>query len=130
MHHQLNPIAAQERVADLHRAADHDRLVHTATTATSSHAVLAPRDPAGLVPALAPPPGLDVPVARERSLEGGQPQTRKRSRPDRQQRYRLRRRAIADEVDDAGDAAQGPQRGSRCPRGSAVGADVGGRIPR
>ena len=43
MHPQLTLIAAQQRIADLHRAADHDRLVHTATTATSSHAVPAPR---------------------------------------------------------------------------------------
>jgi hypothetical protein len=42
MHSLLTLIAAQ-RIADLHRAADHDRLVHTATTATSSHAVPAPR---------------------------------------------------------------------------------------
>jgi hypothetical protein len=42
MHPLLTLIAAQ-RIADLHRAADHDRLVHTATTATSSHAVPAPR---------------------------------------------------------------------------------------
>jgi hypothetical protein len=44
--------------------------VHTATTATSSHAVPAPRHAAAapsLVPALAPPPpGLNAPVARER----------------------------------------------------------------
>lgn len=43
MHHQLAPIAAQQHIADLHRAADHNRLVPTATTATSSHAVPAPR---------------------------------------------------------------------------------------
>ena len=42
MHSQLRLIA-QERIADLHRAADHNRLVHTATAATSSHAVPAPR---------------------------------------------------------------------------------------
>jgi hypothetical protein len=46
MHPQLLRLLAQERIADLHRAADHDRLVHTATTATSSHAVAAPRDAA------------------------------------------------------------------------------------
>ena len=41
MHTQLTFIVAQEQVADLLRAADHDRLVHTAatTTATTSHAV-------------------------------------------------------------------------------------------
>jgi hypothetical protein len=43
MHPQLTLIAAQQHIADLHRAADHNRLVHTATTATSSHAVPAPR---------------------------------------------------------------------------------------
>ena len=43
MHPQLTLIVAQQRIADLLRAADHDRLVQTATTATSSHAVAAPR---------------------------------------------------------------------------------------
>ena len=43
MHPQITLIAAQQHIADLHRAADHNRLVHTATTATSSHAVPAPR---------------------------------------------------------------------------------------
>jgi hypothetical protein len=43
MHPELMLIAARQHIADLHRAADHDRLVHTATTATSSHAVPAPR---------------------------------------------------------------------------------------
>ena len=42
MHPQLTLIVAQQRIADLLRAADHDRLVHTATTATSSHAAAAP----------------------------------------------------------------------------------------
>jgi hypothetical protein len=42
MHPSLALIAAQEHIADLHGAADHDRLVHAATT-TSSHAVPAPR---------------------------------------------------------------------------------------
>jgi len=46
MHPQVTLIAAQQHIADLHRAADHNRLVHTATTATSSHAVPAPRHPA------------------------------------------------------------------------------------
>ncbi len=68
MHPQLTIIAAQQHIADLHRAADHNRLVHIATTATSSHAVPAPpprrRRRASLVPALAPPPpGLNAPVA-------------------------------------------------------------------
>jgi hypothetical protein len=43
MHSQLTHFVAQQHIADLHRAADHDRLVHTATTATSSHAVPEPR---------------------------------------------------------------------------------------
>ena len=43
MHPQLTLIAAQQHIADLHRAADHNRLVHTATTATCSHAGPAPR---------------------------------------------------------------------------------------
>ena len=40
MHPQLTLIVARQHIADLHRAADHNRLVHTAT---SSHAVPAPR---------------------------------------------------------------------------------------
>ena len=40
---QLTLIAAQQHYADLHRAADHNRIVRSATTATSSHMVLAPR---------------------------------------------------------------------------------------
>jgi len=43
LHPQLTLIAAQQHIADLHRAADHNRLVHTANTTTSSHAVPAPR---------------------------------------------------------------------------------------
>ena len=43
MHPQLTLLAAQQHIADLHRAVDHNRLVHAATTATSSHAVPAPR---------------------------------------------------------------------------------------
>jgi hypothetical protein len=46
MHPQLTLIATQQHIADLHRAADHNRLTHTATTATSatsSRAVPAPR---------------------------------------------------------------------------------------
>jgi hypothetical protein len=50
MHPQLTLIAARQHIADLHRAADHDRLVHTATTATSSHAVPAPRHAAAAAP--------------------------------------------------------------------------------
>jgi hypothetical protein len=40
MHSQLTLIDVQQRIANLHRAAAHSRLVHTAT---SSHAVPAPR---------------------------------------------------------------------------------------
>jgi len=43
MHPQLTLIVAQQHIADLRRAADHNRLVHTANTTTSSHAVPAPR---------------------------------------------------------------------------------------
>jgi hypothetical protein len=43
MHPQLTASAARQRIADLNRAADHNRLVHTATTATSSHAATGPR---------------------------------------------------------------------------------------
>ena len=43
MHPQQALIVAQQHAADLHRAADHDRLVHTATTAAGSRAVPAPR---------------------------------------------------------------------------------------
>ena len=50
MHPQLTLIAAQQHIADLHRAVDHNRLVHTATTATSSHAVPAPRHAAAAAP--------------------------------------------------------------------------------
>ena len=35
MHPELTLIVAQEHIADLHRAADHDRLVHAATTAAT-----------------------------------------------------------------------------------------------
>jgi hypothetical protein len=50
MHPQLTLIAAQQHIADLHRAADHNRLVHTATTAASSHAVPAPRHAVAAAP--------------------------------------------------------------------------------
>ena len=43
MHSRLTHILARQHIADLHRAADHNRLVHAATTATSSHAVPASR---------------------------------------------------------------------------------------
>jgi hypothetical protein len=50
MHPQITLIVAQEHIADLHRAADHNRLVHTASSATSSHAVPAPRHAAAAAP--------------------------------------------------------------------------------
>jgi hypothetical protein len=37
MHPQLTLIIAQQHIADLHRAADHNRLVHTATTGHAAH---------------------------------------------------------------------------------------------
>ncbi len=40
MHSRLTHVAAQQHIADLHRAADHNRLAHTAT---SSNAVPEPR---------------------------------------------------------------------------------------
>jgi hypothetical protein len=45
MHPQVVLIAARQHIADLHQAADHNRVVHTgttATTATSRHAVRTP----------------------------------------------------------------------------------------
>ena len=42
MHPQLIHMLTQQQIADLRRPADHDRLVHTAATA-SDHAVRAPR---------------------------------------------------------------------------------------
>ena len=50
MHPQLTLIIAQQHIADLHRAADHNRLVDTAATAISSHAVPAPRHAAAAAP--------------------------------------------------------------------------------
>jgi hypothetical protein len=41
-------LVAQQHIADLHRAADHNRLVHTATT--SSNDVPAPRHAAAAAP--------------------------------------------------------------------------------
>jgi hypothetical protein len=55
MHPQLTLIAAQQHIADLHRAADHNRLVHTPTTATSSHPGPAPRRAAAAAAAAAEP---------------------------------------------------------------------------
>ncbi|MFZ0973656.1 MAG: hypothetical protein WAN22_15605 [Solirubrobacteraceae bacterium] len=43
MHSQLAPIAAQQRIVDLHRAADLNRLVHDATNTNCGNAVPAPR---------------------------------------------------------------------------------------
>jgi hypothetical protein len=43
MHPQLTLIAAQQHIADLHQAADHNRVAHTAATATSNHSIPAPR---------------------------------------------------------------------------------------
>jgi hypothetical protein len=45
MHPQLTLIVARQRIADLHRAADHNRLVHAATSPASPaprHAAAAP----------------------------------------------------------------------------------------
>lgn len=50
MHPYISGRVSQEHIADLHRAADHDRLVHTATTATSSHTVPASRHTAAAAP--------------------------------------------------------------------------------
>jgi hypothetical protein len=46
MYPQLTLIAAQEHIADLQRAADHDRLVHAVAPAKSSHAAAATQDDA------------------------------------------------------------------------------------
>jgi hypothetical protein len=43
MHHQLTLIVAQQHVADLHRAADHNRFMHPAAATTTSHTAAAPR---------------------------------------------------------------------------------------
>ena len=43
MHPRLTLIIAQQQTADLRRAADHDRLVHAATTASRSDAPTAGR---------------------------------------------------------------------------------------
>ena len=43
MHPQLALTAAQQHIADLRRAADHDRLVRAATTASRSHPPTASR---------------------------------------------------------------------------------------
>ncbi len=42
-------LVAQQHIADLHRAADHDRLAHTAATATKSDAAPAPRHAAARI---------------------------------------------------------------------------------
>ena len=41
-HPQLTMVVAQQRIADMHRAADHGRRERTAANDTSSHAVPAP----------------------------------------------------------------------------------------
>ena len=56
MHSQVVLIAAREHNADLHRAADHKRLVHTATTATTATSCDAVRAPGHA--AVAPVPFL------------------------------------------------------------------------
>ena len=43
MHPELTLLAAQQHIADLHRAADHHRLVHTATTTNCGNDVPARR---------------------------------------------------------------------------------------
>jgi hypothetical protein len=48
MHPGVTMIAAQQHIADLHRAADRYRLVHTATSASRSHPVSAPRHTAAV----------------------------------------------------------------------------------
>ena len=40
--HSVLALIAQQHIADLHRAADHDRLVHTAMTAPGNCAAPAP----------------------------------------------------------------------------------------
>ena len=50
MHPQLTLIVAQQHIADLHRAADHDRLVQAATTAGRSDAPTASRPVAAAAP--------------------------------------------------------------------------------
>ena len=58
MHPQLTLLVAQQHIADLHRAADHNRLGHADTTPTSSHAGRAPRDATAMPspqPAMPPP---------------------------------------------------------------------------
>jgi hypothetical protein len=53
MHPQLLTLIAAQHIADLHRAAEHDRLAHSGTTAASSHAAPALRH---AVPARGTPP--------------------------------------------------------------------------
>jgi hypothetical protein len=45
MHPQLILMVAQQQITDLRRAADHDRLVQAATTASSSDAAARPSPP-------------------------------------------------------------------------------------
>jgi hypothetical protein len=64
MQPEFTIIAAQQHIADLHRAAHHYRLVHTANTATSSHAAPAP----GHAAAAAPVSFLDRRGSRDEGL--------------------------------------------------------------
>ena len=47
MHPQVTHALAKQHIADLRRAADHNRLAHAATTAAGRHAVPAASDSAG-----------------------------------------------------------------------------------
>ncbi len=64
MHPQLIHMVAQQRIADLRRAADHDRLVQAATTASSSDAA-----------------ARRSPPRRSRSFAGSAAASLKRTRP-------------------------------------------------
>ena len=59
MHPKLTLDVAQQHIADLHRAAHHNRLVHTAT---SSHAVPAPRHAVPAPPHAVPAPRHPAPA--------------------------------------------------------------------
>ena len=56
MHPQLTASLAQQHIADLRRAADHDRLVQAAATASRSDAADRPAAAAGHAHSPAPPP--------------------------------------------------------------------------
>jgi hypothetical protein len=94
MHPRTLYLVAQQHIADLHRAADHDRLVHIATTATSNHAVTA-SDRASPVDATA----LPRPQCGE-----GQRRVARRFRPHRAPRGAFtRHRRLEPREDQAGD---------------------------